>query len=70
MILRTENKNGLVGEWVQQNGYCLCQLVAVVPSTFVVVGQRVRDLPARGGQRCREAPEKADETANPLGANK
>ena len=68
MILRTE-KNGFVGEWLQQNGYGLCQLVAtvaIVPATLFVVGQRVRDL-REEAKDALAAPEKADETANPLG---
>ena len=67
MILRTA-KNGLVGEWMQVDGYGLCQLVAtvaIVPATLVVVGQRMQDLRAEA-QAALATLDKDDETPNPL----
>ena len=64
MVLRVE-ENGLVGEWIQRNGYGLAQLVAttaIVPATLFVVWKRVQDL------REAEPQEGVDETANPLGS--
>ena len=69
MVLRTE-KNGFVGEWMQQYGYGLCQLfttVAIVPATLLVVGQRVQDLRAEALGAAGAAQGEAVETANPLG---
>ena len=64
MVLRVE-ENGLVGEWIQRNGYGLAQLVAttaILPATLFVVWKRVQDL------REAEPQDGVDETANPLGS--